>query len=445
MSFCIELFCVVTLQYQILVMIAIAYFIIEKKKAAPQPWQAIAQRFCSIQICRDIIFQLNVAMGVDFLGIENLQENNSRPSRIQGGSKMKEMIIPSKLNEGDTVAFISISGGRAGDEDMLPRYLLGKRRFERIFNVKVVETPHALKGSSYLYEHPEKRAEDLMWALKDDSIKGIICNQGGDDSYRVLPYIDPKVIHDNPKVFMGFSDIATWMAVFTYAGVRAYYGPTVLTPLAQPGKLDEYTENAIRRTLFSTEVIGEIKPAEKTTPIDWTTTYKIDGVQYERFPDNDEIEDLRDPIPWTIGSGYKVLQGTGKVRGHVIPVCGGPLWQIMGTKFFPGPDVWEDSIIALEHCNIYDSKLAGLHELRAFAAARVFDKAKAVITGPMDDDSRETILKVICKEVNRPDMVILENVDYIHRTPMTVLPVGALMEIDCDAPGIEILESGVAS
>jgi len=48
-SFFIELFCVVTLQYQILVRIAIAYFnfIIEKKKAAPQPWQAIAQRFCS--------------------------------------------------------------------------------------------------------------------------------------------------------------------------------------------------------------------------------------------------------------------------------------------------------------------------------------------------------------------------------------------------------------
>ena len=53
MSFCIELFCVVTLQYQILVRIAIAYFIIEKKKAAPQPWQAIAQRFCSIGIWRD--------------------------------------------------------------------------------------------------------------------------------------------------------------------------------------------------------------------------------------------------------------------------------------------------------------------------------------------------------------------------------------------------------
>ena len=49
-SFCIELFCVVTLQYQMLVRIAIAYFIIEKKKAAPQPWQAIAERFCSTGI-----------------------------------------------------------------------------------------------------------------------------------------------------------------------------------------------------------------------------------------------------------------------------------------------------------------------------------------------------------------------------------------------------------
>ena len=89
---------------------------------------------------------------------------------------MKELVVPKKLNRGDTVAFISISGGRAGDEDMIARYMLGKRRFEQIFNVKVVETPNAFKGSEYLYEHPEKRAEDLMWALKNDSIKGIICN-----------------------------------------------------------------------------------------------------------------------------------------------------------------------------------------------------------------------------------------------------------------------------
>ena len=143
------------------------------------------------------------------------------------------------------------------------------------------------------------------------------------------------------------------------------------------------------------------------------------------------------------GTGYKVLQGSGIVRGHIIPVCGGPLWQIMGTRFFPSADVWEDSIVAFEHCNVYGSKLAGYHELQSFAASGVFDKAKAILTGPLDDDSKETLFKVILNEVRRPDMVIVENVDFIHRTPMTVIPVGAQMEIDCDRPKIEILESGV--
>ena len=50
---------------------------------------------------------------------------------------------------------------------------------------------------------------------------------------------------------------------------------------------------------------------------------------------------------------------------------------------------------------------------------------------------------MINKEVHREDMVILENVDFIHRTPMTILPIGALAEIDCDAPSFKILESGV--
>ena len=56
----------------------------------------------------------------------NKPSNLIRRNEIIGGSKMKKLIVPPKLNEGDTVAFISISGCRAGDEDMLPRYLLGK-------------------------------------------------------------------------------------------------------------------------------------------------------------------------------------------------------------------------------------------------------------------------------------------------------------------------------
>ena len=134
---------------------------------------------------------------------------------------MQELIVPKALKKGDTIALISISGGRAGDEDMLCRYETGKRRLEEIWGVKAVPTPNALAGSTFLYENPEKRAEDLMWALKNEEINGIICMMGGDDSYRVFPYIDLEVIKNNPKVFMGYSDITSWMAVFARAGVRA--------------------------------------------------------------------------------------------------------------------------------------------------------------------------------------------------------------------------------
>ena len=103
---------------------------------------------------------------------------------------MYELKVPRVLKKGDTIALISISGGRAGDEDMLYRYEIGKKRLEEIWGVNVVSTPNALAGSSFLYEHPEARAEDLMWALQNKEISGIICMMGGDDSYRVFPYID---------------------------------------------------------------------------------------------------------------------------------------------------------------------------------------------------------------------------------------------------------------
>ena len=42
------------------------------------------------------------------------------------------------------------------------------------------------------------------------------------------------------------------------------------------------------------------------------------------------------------------------------------------------------------------------------------------------------LLQVICKEVHRTDMVIVENTDHVHITPMTILPVIVQMETDYD-------------
>ena len=40
-------------------------------------------------------------------------------------------------------------------------------------------------------------------------------------------------------------------------------------------------------------------------------------------------------------------------------------------------------------------------------------------------------------------MIDRYNIDFGHGTPMTVLPIGALAEIDCENRSLTILESGV--
>ena len=337
---------------------------------------------------------------------------------------MYQLKVPKVLKKGDTIALISIAGGRAGDEDMLYRYEVGKRRLEEIWGIHVVTTPNALAGSNFLYEHPEARAEDFMWAMQDKEINGIICMMGGDDSYRVLPYIDLNVIKNNPKVFMGYSDITSWMAVFAKAGIRAYYGPNLLTPIAQPVSLDNYTKDAITKSLFSTEIIGNVPASSEYTNIEWRNVGK-------------------DENKWVSNTGYRLVQGSGIVQGRIFGGCAGPLRQIMGTEFFPSQDFFEDCIIMLETGSPYGSVLAGLHELRALDAAGMFRHAAGIIIGQLSEEEENMLVKFLKYEARREDIPVLSNVDFVHRTPMTVVPIGAMVEIDCSRVTFRIMDSGV--
>lgn len=350
-------------------------------------------------------------------------ETTYRNTCREAGKNMHKLIKPKKLSPGDTVATISISAGRAGDADMLPRYNIGKKRLEDVFGLRVVETRHALKGMDFIYKNPKARVDDLHDALLDPGIKGIIANMGGDDTYRLLPYIDYAVIRNNPKVYIGFSDISSSHNIFTHAGVSSFYGPCLLTPIAQPGALDAYTERWLRKVLFSSEVIGPVEPCAEWTKIEWKKT---------------DAED----IVWTKNEGYTVLQGKGKVTGRLIGGCAGPLRQIMGTSVFPTANMWKDSILFLE-CPAPYGALSGLHEMRALAATGMFRLAKGLICTYMNADDQNTLLKVIRDEEGLSDFPILLNVDFGHRTPMTVLPIGAMAEIDCDHATFSILESGV--
>ena len=108
------------------------------------------------------------------------------------------LIKPPKLTPGDKVATVSLSWGGVGNSDIRWRYDLGVSRLKSVFGLEAVAMTHSFMGQDYLRDHPKDRARDLMEAFTDPSIKGIIANIGGNDSIRLLPFIDFDVIR-NPK------------------------------------------------------------------------------------------------------------------------------------------------------------------------------------------------------------------------------------------------------
>ncbi|MBY0122779.1 S66 peptidase family protein [Bacillus sp. S/N-304-OC-R1] len=338
---------------------------------------------------------------------------------------------PQKLQRGDMVATVSPSWGGAGEPEIRWRYEQGVKRLEEVFGLKVVPMPNSLKGADYLYRNPQARAEDLMTAFKDKNIKGIFANIGGEDSIRLLPYIDFDVIRENPKIFMGYSDVTISHLFCHKAGISSYYGPSILVDFAENVEMNPYTIDKVKRTFFSDEVIGEIEPAKE-----WTSEYlawdEANKSKRRKLQHN---------------QGYEVLQGSGTVEGRLIGGCIEVLEFAKGTELWPDSKYWENSILFFESSEDKPNPNLIRYWLRNYAAQGILQKANGMIFGKPQDEMyyqeyKEEIIKVM-KEYELQNLPILYNLNFGHTEPKFILPYGALARIDCEKKSFSILESGV--
>src|SRR5690625_428617 len=341
------------------------------------------------------------------------------------------LIKPKKLQFGDRIATVSPSWGGAGEPDLRWRYEQGVKRLENVFGLEVIPMPNSLKGEDFLYEHPQARAEDLMTAFKDESIKGVIANIGGEESIRLLPYIDIDVIRNNPKIFMGYSDV-TVSHLFCYkAGISSFYGPAILTDFAENIAMDPYTIDMINRTLFSSEVIGDIHPAEK-----WTSEF-LDWIE----------ENKNQPRTMQPNTGYEVLQGSGIVQGRLIGGCMEVLEVVKGTILWPEKKDWENNILFFETSEEKPEPRLIKYWLRNYAAQGILHQINGIIFGKPQDEAYyeeyKTEIRQVMKEFDLEDLPILYNMNFGHTEPKIILPYGALAEINCKKKTFSILENGV--
>ena len=344
---------------------------------------------------------------------------------------MINLIKAKKLNKGDKVATVSPSWGGAGDEDLIWRYEQGKKRLEDVFGLEVVEMENTLKGTDYLYNHPEKRAEDLMEAFSDKSIKAIFACIGGSESIRLLPHIDFGIIKDNPKIFMGYSDSTIIHYMCLKAGISSIYGPALLVDFAENISVSDYTVDSLKKTLFSTEIIGNIPQSEI-----WTSEF---------LPW--EIENKDTPRKFKKNNGYELLQGKAIVQGRLIGGCIEVMEFMKGTELFPELDKFHNSILFLETSEGKSQPYLIEYWLRNYGAMGVLEKINGIIFGkPADeeyyDKYKNVILKVLA-EYGRRDLPVLYNLSFGHCEPKVCIPYGAMAEINCEEKTFSILESGV--
>lgn len=338
---------------------------------------------------------------------------------------------PKKLQPGDTIATVSPSWGGAGNPAIRWRYEQGVQRLKDIFDLEVVAMPNSLKGPDFLYAHPEARAEDLMTAFADKNIKGIIANIGGEESIRLLPYIDFDTIRENPKIFMGYSDVTIAHLFCHKAGISSFYGPAILTDFAENMEMHAYTVKSIQQTLFSNEVIGEIKPAKE-----WTSEF----LEWD-------IANKDTPRKMQPNSEYELLQGGGVVQGRLIGGCIEVLEFAKGTSLWPAADNWKDSILFFETSEEKPKPDLIKYWLRNYAAQGILQQANGILFAKPYDELhyeayKEAILTVM-REYRLEDLPILYNMNFGHTEPKIILPYGVQAEINCDEASFSIIENAV--
>ncbi|MBB5235857.1 S66 family peptidase [Deinococcus budaensis] len=330
-----------------------------------------------------------------------------------------QFVRPPRLAPGSRVAALSLSSGFV--TEVMGRYRAGVRQVAAEFGWEIVPAPNALRGPEYLDRHPQARADDLHWALRSSDIHGMVSIIGGDDSVRLLPFLDPRLIRQHPKAFLGYSDSTVTLTQFLRAGVMAYHGPSLLTDLAENGGLHPFVVAGLRRAL-----VEEPRPFDLAPAPGWTAG----GPDWA----DEHLQEV--PRTFQPGGGWVWLQGEAVAEGHLIGGCLEVLDMLCGTPGWPAPELWRGAVLALETSNDVPPPRQVGYWLRNYAAQGILGEAAGLLlarprgyTPEMTQDLYGWVRRVLA-EAGRGEMPVVANVDFGHTSPQLTLPLGGRARLD---------------
>ena len=269
----------------------------------------------------------------------------------------------------------------------------------------VVESEHVLDTRGYLAGDDGDRASDLNKMFQDPAIDAIICSRGGYGAPRIIDKLDFQAIQNNPKIFIGYSDITSLnLAIWQKTGLVNFSGSMVAVEMGRG--IDSFTEHHFWKMLTTAQPIGLLS----NPPENPTTVFN-----------------------------------PGKAEGRLLGGCLSLINVLLGTPYCPD---FENAILFIE--DIGEEPYRVDRYLAQLKLAGILNQVSGVVIGqfidcdPNDPEKPNLELDEIIEDYFRPLKIpIITNFAYGHGPLKHIMPIGVQAILDTDQGGIIINESAV--
>ena len=180
--------------------------------------------------------------------------------KLKKNRKDEKMILPNKLNIGDTIGVV------APANPIINNNIEELNRAKKIIEEKGYKVKFSknifLNTNGYSATAKEK-AQDINDMFLDNEVKMIWCAKGGLNSNSVLDYIDYGNIKNNPKIICGYSDITTIVnVIYQKTGLVTFSGTNFKTTATD--ETDYSLNEVLKRFVQGSRELGKEEDLEKT-------------------------------------------------------------------------------------------------------------------------------------------------------------------------------------
>jgi len=309
------------------------------------------------------------------------------------------ILKPGRLKKGDLIGIVTPASPIA-DASRIEK---GVQYLERL-GYRVSVGVHVGRVQGYLAGTDEERLADLHTMFTDRRVKAVIAVRGGYGTPRLLSGLNFRLISQNPKILVGYSDMtALQLAVWRKCRLITFHGPMAGVEMANT--IDPFTEEMFWRSVTSMEKLGFIS-----------------------FPASS---------PESISPG----KATGRLLGGNLSL----VVSLLGTRYFPDAT---DSVLFLEEVGEEPYRIDRM--ITQLRNAGVISRCNAILTGQFTDclpkdqtkpsQSVDELLRETARLAERP---FLSNLPFGHVLQKMTLPIGLRVRVDATARSITYLEAAV--